>query len=716
MAEHENVYDCEYGLLISEKCDYDIRFCSDDRKQKKKHKKTNKNEDANIATGLEKKKNKRHKNDHNKQKKCENSITNESGTDSKEFEEDEISGKSESFNNLLDVENKNQGETKDDSTKSRIVTRSEEISDIAQLNMKAKNVSDLSINIDNNNKSDARITNSEKNDCFRIRNENGHYIVLDKYASNRHARTYIFKLENHPKYQYYVPTLKCMKHNVMSMIQTTYSFKCTNNHEMDSKVMRLVPNKTKFERIDNGIYFINNDLDKPFWRIQTTIKEYGTPITGYIDCNPDFSYQVFHKNRTIEILFQLVCLVVNYSMLVSLVFDFFLIIEIYLNDDFVFVFYSLFFICFTLLLFSILICIFSKRNETSPIFEQMWIVNIPYFFTFGHKNYPDGPRLVGLFSVTMTALMNYPLYIINVSYILENCDTYADISLVNILQLISSIITLAITPLLNYLSQVQQSYVKHSGLILTTCDSVNVYSYILLILGPMMTLEIIHFFPILFAYYLNDDNDSNFNSIEFQHLIIIIGIFNVPKLIFIIHIWNKYQKIRHEKYFFNCLADSIVLILLFLILPLMPYTIVMIERLKYCEYLQLFADYNITDITQCKFKTICFSIAATDKKQNVVFRYYRNIVIYLWLSFIGSSIVLYYLLNYNIFTISIISVTIWFTWLICIYLTIFLPLLWYKLLRYAPFGFQLFARKNELQLNHRSCIIPQSENNKILIK
>ena len=51
---------------------------------------------------------------------------------------------------------------------------------------------------------------------------------------------------------------------------------------------------------------------------------------------------------------------------------------------------------------------------------------------------------------------------------------------------------------------------------------------------PIMTLEIIHFFPVLFEYYM-------YKGISYQDLVIYLLLFNIPKVLFIGIKWSDFE-------------------------------------------------------------------------------------------------------------------------------------------------------------------------------
>ena len=104
---------------------------------------------------------------------------------------------------------------------------------------------------------------------------------------------------------------------------------------------------------------------------------------------------------------------------------------------------------------------------------------------------------------------------------------------------------------------------------------------------PIMTLEIVHFFPILFEYYM-------YKGITFDDLIIYMLCFNIPKLLFIGIKWGDYVQSTTAAHFFaemitdvkkedevemklrlslSVVVAIIVYGLVFLVLPLIPVAI-----------------------------------------------------------------------------------------------------------------------------------------------
>lgn len=259
------------------------------------------------------------------------------------------------------------------------------------------------------------------------------------------------------------------------------------------------------------------------------------------------------------------------------------------------------------------------------------------------------------------------------------------ITIINIIFMYS----LCISPFFNLLSMVNSKYLYNYGLILSFRDKVYIFFWILLLLAPIMFLEIIHFFPLFFAYYI-DHSIKNRNE-----FIIILIIFNVPKCIFLFHIIPMFIKTRNELQtefeksghlnIYQSKAPNknngvylIFIILLFITLPLIPYMYVMISNgLKENDNEN---DNKIYDKQNLK-----------NKKKANWFSYYCITNVYTWLSYIGSNAVLYWLVHekHN----QSLSIPVQYaTYVVvgcCLFITITMPFTANKVKKLIPFGIVL---------------------------
>ena len=82
-------------------------------------------------------------------------------------------------------------------------------------------------------------------------------------------------------------------------------------------------------------------------------------------------------------------------------------------------------------------------------------------------------------------------------------------------------------------------------------------------LCPIVLIEIIHFFPFIFAYYID-------GTLNYKDLVIVLIIFNVPKGIFIMHFLKKVW-FTPDLYSFERVSWSIFMTLILITVLLIPY-------------------------------------------------------------------------------------------------------------------------------------------------
>lgn len=446
--------------------------------------------------------------------------------------------------------------------------------------------------------------------------------------------------------------------------------------------------ETVVRRLNNHIYIYNH---RYFWKVcvSSNLHFYHTTIF-YIECNPHCMTKLYYNdNNLLKLIKVLFKFVTNYSMLISLIIDILLIIDVYSDDDTIFFVVSIIAVCVPLCVSSIyichaLVCCRKKKDEPSPFSQQVTklesidaklhllpILNIPYYLGFGNVRDSSDTR-AALISMLLQATMTYPLYLINLSYLLESkIENYHDISIFNYLQLLSSLIVLCVAPFTNLLTFLNESYLK-VGLILSLRDKLISYMIIGFYIFPAMIIEIIHFFPLLFAYYVD-------HAINLNQLWIILGIFNLPKIGFMIHIIRKQVKLQvlnnlhHEKVVLA--LTSAVIIALFVILPLVPYMLIMLQKNNVKR--------NSSDQYQFKCNVLKKSIFVNGFCNSLT-NYYWHITGYLWISY-GVSCLTLWILSHNNLSNFVIG-SIFTVLLLCTLMTISIPCTWYYVKKVAPFG------------------------------
>ncbi|ETO23774.1 hypothetical protein RFI_13400 [Reticulomyxa filosa] len=305
-------------------------------------------------------------------------------------------------------------------------------------------------------------------------------------------------------------------------------------------------------------------------------------------------------------------LTTSYSMLVALVFDMMLIMDVYQHHDKQFFGLALGFMLSPLAFLSALVCLCSKKFGNAPSrCDHIPILNVPRFLI------SDQSSAKHLFAMLLSGFMTYPLYIINLSFMLERTRNYQQISIYNKLQFLVSLFVLCVSPCSIFVEiTCVDSYLYQRGLVVSFRDRLRIAALWITLLSPIMCVEVIHFFPSLFAYYMD-------NTLTKTQLIIVFCVFNIPKLGFIGHMSKKALNIKDDL----CIIVFFFLLLTFSLLPLIPYVIVMLLK----------DDLNITQIHSSSRKSI-FAVGLC----NGTTAYYYFIVFYLFVSYIFSSFLVWY--------------------------------------------------------------------------
>ena len=465
---------------------------------------------------------------------------------------------------------------------------------------------------------------------------------------------------------------------------------------------------TIVQRCNNIVYLYD---DKYFWKVYVTenIHFYRQAIF-YIECDPYCIVDLISEKESTQWLYFLFKLVTKYSMIFSLITDILLIQNVYSNNDHQFFTLAVIVMVFPLIITSVYISygtVWNKesKDDKNKAFSQeitkleyidskihlIPIFNIPYYLAFGSVRDSSDTR-AALISMLLAATMTYPLYIINLSYLLEQrVSNYHDLSLYNIAQVITALIVLCVTPFTNLLTFLTESYIKKGGLILSFKDKLFAYFIIGLFVIPAMIIEIVHFFPLLFAYYVD-------NVINYQTLIVILLIFNVPKVGFVVHMLRKFDN--------SSLLVKILIVVVFLMLPLIPYMLIMIEKTQFItkpKNVNLIKDDNNSDQIELMYQPLndsnnsdvtrksgcCKNTMFKDGYFNSQTNYYWHIVGYLWISYGASSFALLIFSNHKLsnFVFALIAVVLVLTSII----TCSMPWTGYYVGKLAPHGIVNFS-------------------------
>lgn len=289
------------------------------------------------------------------------------------------------------------------------------------------------------------------------------------------------------------------------------------------------------------------------------------------------------------------------------------------------------------------------------------------------------------------------MYIINVSYILEVQESYNDISIWQYISFFNTLISLLFTPYLNLLTITQYQQFQYWGFILTTRDKwCLIFLPIILLFSPITLIEIIHFFPILFSYYID-------NNINYSQFVTIMILFNLTKVIFTIHMLKLYCQYNlgdPQKDAQFHLLMFIIIIVLSITLPLSPYIFIMLY--VYADNTNSMSankNFNAYDNNKNNCFKIFNSMFCCNKRTNLRNRlyffgelwcYYWIIIAYLWISYIGSFICMLFYINWDLNVLSYpVYITLIIVTVCVIFVTFSFPQLSYELCKAKVTGIPL---------------------------
>ena len=218
-------------------------------------------------------------------------------------------------------------------------------------------------------------------------------------------------------------------------------------------------------------------------------------------------------NKTLRLLRILYKFFSSYAVVVSFVFDMLLTINIYYVYQIYFFVLSIFFMTIAIsLCWMVGCCIMYYNTENfEPLTPRYWYC-FPLLSMVAVLSEYRNQAISHVFSVIISSFVTYPEYILNLSYILDTHAShdhgnignwYNNISMYNLLQLFGSFLALIVSPFTNWVSLViVGNYFEECGLILSIKDRFYIFFKLVIYIMPVFIMEIIHFFPLFFAYFL----------------------------------------------------------------------------------------------------------------------------------------------------------------------------------------------------------------------
>eukprot|EP01084_Bolivina_argentea_P153406 267485_1 len=406
----------------------------------------------------------------------------------------------------------------------------------------------------------------------------------------------------------------------------------------------------------------------------------GIQIEHNVSDNKDSRCKLF-----IKILWKMTSIALSFTMIATIVSELLLLINVYSSNTGFFVLSTLFLVV-PLAMVSCTVCVCSWFNAINPNMDRVDynllhclmcipIINIPLVSTYAkistHVSQEHLAHLA-LIDALLSGMMTFPLYIINLSFLLESVQKYSDIEPFNIAQLIISLISFVLNPIKLSLSTTQTDYGRGNMNIST---KIKVLLCATFTFGPIVLIEVIHFFPFCFAHYV----DHTLNSTDL--LIILLVMFTAPKLIFVYDVLKKQWQNSDEVQYHICekILFSIVPFIIFVTIPLVPYIILM---------------YNEKDDSKIKKKEKDNSINCYSRLD----AYYWKLIIYLLLSYGGSCVYViikypFHLLSqqviYSIACIMMLIFVIAVTFPMAFYLMKKNNIKFFESIEYTSFGLQM---------------------------
>eukprot|EP01084_Bolivina_argentea_P065997 120297_1 len=135
--------------------------------------------------------------------------------------------------------------------------------------------------------------------------------------------------------------------------------------------------------------------------------------------------------------------ITSYIILWSIICEIILLSTVYVHDKIFFIL-SLIFLILPIGITSVLTMIINAHNNRK-CYLYIPILNVPLYTCFANDTNDNFQAKT--MDILLTGLMSFPLYIINLSYLLKYISHYNDIQMVNGIQIILSFMNLVINPI-----------------------------------------------------------------------------------------------------------------------------------------------------------------------------------------------------------------------------------------------------------------------------
>ena len=331
-----------------------------------------------------------------------------------------------------------------------------------------------------------------------------------------------------PEYAMLPKTLDAVKGTKVFEISEDTKINLENDESFENKWKHdNLDGRKRFCRVNNNLYKYKNEY---LWAVKLKLNksdsDYSTYESRVYFLNPSQtnSFLTYNQNkcaRTSSIVFSFCT---KYVMLPFFFLDIVLISKVYQTLDPTIFVTALCFLCLPHLF------VYFTIVGITCVYGLEWyyyipVVNTATYFAFEPLNDWYHARVTAYMSLVLAALMTFPLYIINVAYIVknENLTDFNKTVFLNYCGLIGSFFTLCVSPTTNLLTIVTRNYLQN-GFILSIKDEIKLYFIMALIGIPVIALEIIRFYPFLVAFYV----DNAIDEFEFTFLLIM---FNLPLLV-----------------------------------------------------------------------------------------------------------------------------------------------------------------------------------------
>eukprot|EP01083_Nonionella_stella_P040036 108869_1 len=270
------------------------------------------------------------------------------------------------------------------------------------------------------------------------------------------------------------------------------------------------------------------------------------------------------------------------------------------------------------MLFGLLLCsayiVYQRLTVKTMLESRLYFIPIVNVALFRTSLDPFHETASIILDWTLLLLMTFPLYLINLSYLLSSTTDYKAIPPIVWIQLVNSIFSACWTIVSGLATFSERYSYFDKGLILSFSDKLKIKAILAITFVPVIIVEVTQFFPFLFYFYVEIKDVDHYAQRKAEGLFYIVVIFLVSKSLFVMDMFHHICVMKDTK-MSQKIALALVACLLFMVGPMVPYIFMLVDKKesKKCKFEKrknIFADGFCSPISKCYFILSAYLILA----------------------------------------------------------------------------------------------------------